>query len=72
MRWQHFVATPEGQYAVPPLAGNLATGLPDAATQVFGDFVHALQCGAGLFVGAVPRTNATLGAVGAGALAVDI
>ena len=43
----------------------------DTATQVFGDFVHALKCGARLFVGAMPRANATLSAVGAGALTVD-
>ena len=43
----------------------------NAATQVFGDFVYALKCSARLFVGAMPRANATLGAVGAGALTVD-
>lgn len=45
--------------------------LLDSAAQVFGDFVYALKCGARLFVGAMPRANATLSAVGAGALAVD-
>jgi hypothetical protein len=43
----------------------------DTATQVFGDFVYALKRGARLFVGAMPRANATLSAVSAGALAVD-
>ena len=46
-------------------------GLFDTAAQVFGDFVHALKCGAGLFVGAMSRANATLSAIGAGAFAVD-
>ena len=45
--------------------------LLDTATQVFGNFVHALKRGARLFVGAMPRANATLSAVGASALAVD-
>ena len=40
----------------------------DTAAQVFGDFVYALKCGTSLFVGAMPRANATLGAVGASAL----
>ncbi len=54
------------------LAGHLDVwALLDTATQVFGDFVHALKRGARLFVGAMPRANATLSAVGAGALAVD-
>ena len=43
----------------------------DTVAQVFGDFVHALKRGTRLFVGAMPRANATLSAVGAGALAVD-
>ena len=43
----------------------------NTATQVFGDFVYALKCSARLFVGAMPRANATLSAVGAGALTVD-
>ena len=43
----------------------------NTAAQVFGDFVYALKCSARLFVGAMPRANATLSAVGAGALAVD-
>ena len=46
-------------------------GLLDTAAQVFGDFVYALKCGAGLFVGAMSRANATLSAVGAGALAIN-
>ena len=54
------------------LAGRFdVRALFDPAAQVFGDFVHALKCGARLFVGAMPRANATLGAVGAGALSVD-
>ena len=43
----------------------------NTAAQVFGDFVHALKCGARLFVGAMPCANATLSTVGAGALAID-
>ena len=43
----------------------------NTAAQVFGDFVYALKCSARLFVGAMPRANATLSAVSAGALAVD-
>ena len=46
-------------------------GLFDTAAQVFGNFVYALKCGAGLFVGAMSRANATLSAVGAGALAIN-
>lgn len=43
----------------------------NTAAQVFGDFVYALKCGAGLFVGAMSCANATLSAVGAGALAIN-
>ena len=43
----------------------------NTAAQVFGDFVYALKCGAGFFVGAMSRANATLSAVGAGALAIN-
>lgn len=43
----------------------------DPAAQVFGDFVYALKCGAGLFVGAMSCANATLSAVGASALTIN-
>ena len=46
-------------------------GLLDATAQVFGNLVHALECSAGLFVGAMPRASAALGAVGASAFTVN-